>query len=256
MRAGIFLLISAALFAAETEKVTLPTSPADLERGKKLYEGSCLFCHGPTGSGGKGANLARLRLVRAGTDEELVSVIEKGIPGTEMPGAWHMVRNELLQVSAHVRALGRIEQKPWTGDAAKGKTLFFGKGGCTACHGVRDAGTMKGGVSGPELSAIGLSRSPAHLKNSMLQPAAELPENHRYLKATGADRKTITGRLLFEDLHDILLRDETGRNHSLSRARVKIEELKNYSPMPSYQGKLSDSELDDVVAYLLTLEVR
>ena len=59
MRAAFFCLVLAA-FAQDKENVALPSSPEDLARGKKLYLGSCTYCHGPTGDGGKGADLSRL----------------------------------------------------------------------------------------------------------------------------------------------------------------------------------------------------
>src|SRR5262249_28718762 len=56
----------------------------DLARGKKLYEGFCSLCHGQTGTGGKGPNLAQPILPRAADDKALVEVIQQGIRGTEM----------------------------------------------------------------------------------------------------------------------------------------------------------------------------
>src|SRR5262245_47745194 len=104
--------------AKEKEKVVLPTSQDDLLRGKALYLGSCTYCHGPTGDGGKGADLARAELSRAKTDGDLVRIIENGIPGTEMQGAWHMTKREMMQTAAFVRTLGRVELKPVPGNVA------------------------------------------------------------------------------------------------------------------------------------------
>src|SRR5689334_23672 len=103
------LLLSLAGFSQHLEKVTLPRSPEALAHGKKLFLGSCGYCHGPTGSGGTGADLSRVQLVRAPTDEDLVQVIRFGVPGTEMPGAYHLTLREATEVAAYVRSLARVE---------------------------------------------------------------------------------------------------------------------------------------------------
>jgi mono/diheme cytochrome c family protein len=136
MRSVLFLLTLAAP-AQEIEKVTLPNTPEDLARGKKLYLGSCTYCHGPTGDGGKGADLSRQELIRAKTDGDLARIIEVGIPGTEMPGAWHMTRREVTQVAAFVRSLAKVDTRAVPGDAARGRALY-GRHGCAACHTTKE----------------------------------------------------------------------------------------------------------------------
>jgi len=261
MRKG-FLVLAACLlsFAAEQEKVTLPTSPADLERGEKLYKGSCLFCHGPAGEGGKGANLARAKLTRAANDEELVKIIEQGIPGTEMPGAWHLTRKEATQVAAFMRTFARVEAKAVTGNAGTGKALYHGKGGCTACHSLREkAGEemvrVAGGLSGPDLTGIGVRRSVAYLREALLNPGVTVPDAYVSVRLTTHSGQAVTGHLLFEDTFDILIRDDAGKNHSFSKSalRERVTE-RNRSAMPGYGERLTGAELDDLLAYLVSLE--
>ena len=61
------------------------TSEADVVYGRKLFAGRCAGCHGPTGNGGKGADLVVPALPRAATDLALYRVVRYGIPETEMP---------------------------------------------------------------------------------------------------------------------------------------------------------------------------
>src|SRR5215468_9963409 len=61
------------------------TTAADIERGARLFHFNCAVCHGPAGTGGKGANLAQAKLRRAPDDHALFLVVRQGIPGTEMP---------------------------------------------------------------------------------------------------------------------------------------------------------------------------
>ena len=248
------LTLCSAQNAKDEDKVTLPTSAADLARGEKLYMGSCLFCHGPAGVGGKGANLARLKLMRAATDEDMVRIIENGIPGTEMPGAQHLTRREATQVAAYVRTLGRVETRPVPGNPARGKAVYLGKGGCSACHTIQEDGALRGGLLGPDLSIIGARRSPDYLRRALLEPAAESPEGYLLVRATTASGQTTTGRLLSEDVSHLLLRDAAGKNLSFPKTQLKeIRRLPDQSMMPGYAGKFSDAELTDLIAFLVSL---
>ena len=242
--------------SGDIEKVTLPNSPEDLARGKKLFLNSCGYCHGPTGDGGKGADLSRPDLVRAKTDGDLVRIIELGLPGTEMPGAWHMTRREVTQVAAYVRSLAKVEQHPVSGDAVRGKSLY-GKHGCAGCHTIKQNGTYAGGYMGPDLSSIGLRRSPSYLRESITEPAASLPEEYVPVRVVTRAGKTIDGFRLHEDTFTIALRDLGGNNHAFDKKDVKSIKLdRKSSPMPSFRDKLSAGELQDLVAYLASLKGR
>jgi len=48
--------------------------------------------------------------------------------------------------------------------------------------------------------------------------------------------------------------DSTGKLQSLKRANLKESGVLEKSPMPSYKDKLSQSELSDLVSYLVTLK--
>lgn len=248
-------LFAGALFAQDKppEKVKLPTSPEDLARGKKLYLSGCTYCHGPTGDGGKGANLARPELARAKNDDDLVRIVEVGIPGTEMPGAWHMTRREVTQTAAFVRTLGKVEIKPVPGDPVRGKAIYD-RAGCAACHTIKEGNAWVGGFSGPDLAGIGMRRSASHLRESIVAPEASLPEDYQPVRVTMKDGRKMEGQRLREDTFNLALRDPAGNNHVIRKANVKevVTERKK-SPMPAFQDKLSEAELTDLVAYMVSL---
>lgn len=248
------LWVSLAAFAQDQEKVTLPNAPEDLARGKKLFLGSCTYCHGPTGDGGKGADLSRQELVRAKTDGDLARIIENGVPGTEMPAAWHMTRREVTQVAAYVRSLAKVDVRAVPGSAANGQTLYQ-KHGCGGCHTLKQNGAYQGGYMGPDLSSIGLKRNAAHLRESLVDPAATLPEGFVPTRLVTKSGKTIDGRRVHEDTFSIAVRDGAGNNHSYPKSELQSVSLDlKTSPMPSYKDKLTPSELDDLVAYLVSLK--
>jgi putative heme-binding domain-containing protein len=225
-------------------------SEEDLARGKRLFQAQCAQCHGPEGNGGTGANLAQPKLNRAVTDQALIGVIRDGIAGTDMPPAPAMVERELWLTAAYVRKLGEIPPEEVPGDPERGRALYTGKGGCPACHTIRG----RGGRYGPELGEIGARRSAAHLRQSILDPEAGFAERYAFVRVTLPGGKTIGGIKLNEDKFSVQLIDAGEKIHSFwKKDTQRVEILRNHSPMPSYRATLSASELDDLIAYLVTL---
>jgi putative heme-binding domain-containing protein len=225
-------------------------APDDLARGKALFQGHCGLCHGQTGTGGTGPSLAQPKLHRAPDEMRLIEVIARGIPGTEMPGSWQLSTGEVLQLAKYVRSLGRIELVPLPGDAARGKTLYETKGGCKACHIIRGLGRSYG----PELTEIGLRRNANYLRESLVKPAATVPEGFLMITAITRDGKTVSGIRMAEDSFTIQIRDASNKFHSFRKAALaNLKKEFKTSPMPSYESQLSADELDDMVAYLASL---
>lgn len=253
MKLAMALLLSGAtaLAAATEAPVALPKTPADLQRGGKLFQVHCALCHGPSGEGGRGPALARAKLNRAPNDAALVKVIEEGIRGTEMPGAGAMSDREMRQTAAYVRSLGKVAQKPVPGDPSHGATIYLGKGKCVGCHAIRG----EGGVVGPDLSTIGDSRSAAYLRESIVEPGAAVPEGYLLVTVTPKSGEPVTGVRLNEDSFSIQLRDGSGRAFSFwKKDLAQVDSQRGKSAMPSYKGQVSDVELTDLVAYLASLK--
>lgn len=224
-------------------------SPADLERGKKLYEGHCSLCHGQTGTGGKGPSLAQPTLRHAPDDAALAEVIKNGIPNSEMPGAWQLTGREASQVAGYVRSLGRTVATPLPGDPERGRKLYESAGGCAACHILGGTGVSLG----PELTEIGAQRSADYLRESLLKPGAQVPEGFMLVSVTTRDGKTMRGIRANEDTFTIQVRDSSNRFHSFRKRDVTVKKEFHESLMPSYESRFSAAELDDLVAYLATL---
>lgn len=97
-----------------------PRAQGDLARGRELYAVHCAVCHGPAGRGdGMAAYLlspaprdfgaTRFRLVSsengAPTDEDLLGVLRRGMPGSAMPPWEWLGAADLAALVAAVRAL-------------------------------------------------------------------------------------------------------------------------------------------------------
>ena len=239
------------------------TSPsaADLERGHALFDAQCARCHGIGGTGGMGPPLTRAKLRRAPRDEDLISVLVEGVAGTAMGGAWQLSERETAQVAAYVRSLGRVPTEERPGDPVRGQAIYDGKGACATCHIVRGTGAGQG----PELTDVGARRGSSYLRQALVDPGAEVPERpvpyepntyaaYLVVRAVLPDGAEIVGARVNEDSFTIQVRDGAGRLQSLRKAELRsLEKKQGSSLMPTYRNALTAAEIDDLVAYLMTL---
>lgn len=245
-------------------KNSLPDDAASLAAGKKLFETHCAICHGPNGEGQKGPTLAQPSLPRASDDASLLRILRDGISGTEMPQA-RLEPDEIMEVAAFVRSLGKHPVEPVTGNAGRGAQLFV-KMNCAQCHTLHG----HGGAFGPDLSDVGLRRSVAYLRRALLDPNADVPQSYNpmrseisitdnflYVRLVPRGGEEIDGVRVNEDTFSIQIRDATGKIHSFFKSDL-AELHKEYgkSPMPSYAKTLTAAEIDDLVAYLVSLRAQ
>lgn len=244
----LLVLLATSVWAQQPDPISTMTAD-DLARGKRLYGGHCAPCHGQTAEGGRGPNLAQPKLRRAADNPALFKIIQEGVNGSEMDGAWQMTDREIWQVAAFIRSLSRSSVEQLPGDAERGKRLYAAAG-CAACHMVQGAGTG----AGPDLSEIGARRSAAYLRQSLLEPGKTAPEGFLMVQAVTRAGRELRGVRLNEDSFTLQIRDLDGRIHSLRKQSVKeVKKLFGESPMPSYRDNFSASQLDDLVAYLASL---
>jgi cytochrome c oxidase cbb3-type subunit 3 len=226
------------------------TTPADLAEGQRVFGTQCAYCHGPKGEGGLGAVLALPRLSHAPDDQTLFRVIRDGIPGTRMPAS-ALAANEIWLVAAYVRKLGRVEGARSHGDPRSGKQIYASKGECARCHTI--AG--HGGAIGPDLADIGARQNAAYLRTSLLDPDASVPLEFLQVQVTLKDGRRFTGIRINEDAFSIQIRDLSNQFHSFWKNELAgIGREPRRSLMPSYSNVLSAGEIDDVVAYLESLQ--
>lgn len=134
-------------------------------------------------------------------------------------------------------------------NAAAGKSIFEGKGECLKCHSINN----RGGSFGPDLTEIGVLRTPESLRLSLLNPDAEIANPYRTAVVTTKQGQRIEGIVLNEDDLSVQIRDRDGNPRSFLKDSLKDLHREQRSLMPSYASRLSDSEINDLVAYLATL---
>ena len=242
-----FLGVPCLMAVTAAESQNLQMSPANVAEGRRIFELDCAICHGGDAKGGRGPDLTRGIFRHASTDEQLQEILREGIDGTEMPGR---VRTDerAWMVVAYLRSLGGGGEIP-PGDLQRGREIFFGTGNCSTCHMVSGDGTTQG----PDLTSIGYRRSPDYLRTSVLDPNAEVDPKWWTAQVTTISGERATGYLLGEDLQSVRLLDEN--NHLLAFSKEGLDQFTpvKSSRMPSYQGILNDVDIDNLIAYLVSL---
>ena len=252
------LLLGTLLFlpARSTSSANAP------DEGERLFLVHCAGCHGPKGEGGSGPTLAVPILTRATNEELLIRIIRQGIPGTEMPSS-RLDSEQLKQTAAWVRKLGEVPIEHVRGNAQRGEQLYLAKGGCAQCHTIGG----RGGASGPDLTEIGVRRGAAYLRMALTDPEDDvpkgyssyrsevsIPENFLQVRVVTKDGRRLTGVRLNEDTFSIQVRDFSDRTYSFFKSElVELHKDWGKSPMPSYRDVFSKEELEDIIAFLISL---
>lgn len=240
MRVFLFLLPLAAL-----------AQSVDAELGKATFRIYCSPCHGRNAEGGRGPDLTTGNFAAGDRDEDLVRVIENGIPGSEMRGYKVNIASEnILRLVAYIRSRAQAQPQTVAGDPTLGESVFWGKGACGGCHRVG----KRGGSFGPDLSRIGRLRNAAHLRESILEPDASQPSGYEAISVVTKDGRKITGRSGGLDTFSARVLEADGTYHSFLLDELKSASNRQGSLMPSYQKRLTEEEVDGLVAYMMTLK--
>ena len=224
--------------------------PGEIEGGGRLYQSNCTGCHGPEGDGVSTVNFSRGQFRRSQSDDDLVRVIVRGIPGTAMPPG-NFSEPQAATIVGYLRSMSGGGTSV-AGDVSRGKAIFDGKGECLTCHSVAGNGSRLG----PNLTEIGQTRRAVDLERSLVEPDAEIRPENRDVRAITRDGMTVTGRLLNQDTFTLQLIDSNERLLLLDKSTLREFSILKGSTMPSYRGKLTAGELADLVRYLSSLRGR
>jgi putative heme-binding domain-containing protein len=135
-----------------------------------------------------------------------------------------------------------------TGDAERGRELFFGRrAACASCHRVGS----NGATVGPDLSTVGVRRSARDLIEAIAFPSASIARGFESFTFTTTRGKIHAGIILNQTPAAIQIR--TGSQDVLWLDRGDVEEI---SPSPvsimpeGLDRTLTATELSDLTAYL------
>ena len=250
--AAVSFAIGASTVAAQT---TTPLHESqypdvDIVYGSTLYAARCVTCHGPQGDAIGGVNLRSGKFRNAQSDNDLARFIRAGSQAAGMP-PFALDNSEMAGIIAYLRNMNTFDTATVkAGDAARGRGIYDGKGGCAACHRIGRVGSRVA----PNLSDIGSQRSPGSLQRSLVDPSSQMMPINRPVRLVKKDGTIVNGRRLNEDTYSIQVVDDKERLHSMLKADLREFTISKTSPMPSFKDKLSSDELADLLGYLLSLK--
>jgi putative heme-binding domain-containing protein len=232
-------------------------SAADIQAGARLYDTGCGSCHGQAGDAVQGVNFSRGLFKSVRSDEDIVRVIQKGVPNTGMPPS-SFSDAQANTLVAYLRSMpGGVASRnaalagSSNGDRERGKVIVEGKGGCLVCHRIGAAGGGSGPVLG-NLPASAPSPNPDQVTRSIIDPSAEMAPQYRIYQVVTRSGETVRGTALNLDTFTVQMRDANGNLRSFIKAEQR-ETGYVASPMPSFKEKLTPQEVADVVSYLISL---
>src|SRR6266478_8941173 len=92
-------LVSRTLLAQQQTSVLSET-----ENARQLFLANCAVCHGPDGDSVYGVDLGRGKFKTASSDDDLIQILNVGVPGTSMPAFSKSFSNiEMRAIVAYLR---------------------------------------------------------------------------------------------------------------------------------------------------------
>jgi outer membrane protein assembly factor BamB/mono/diheme cytochrome c family protein len=245
--AAVSLLAGTMVLAQETNPYARDEAAA--AAGGVIFASTCAGCHGPAGTGGTAPPLDRA-LKRGDSDSAIFRIIREGLEGTAMPAFPALSEDNSWRVATYVRLISNPATPLVAANAGRGEQLFFGRGGCTACHEVDGLGRD----FASDLSAIGLKpqltvREGMGHSGLAMGPGLAM----RYVTVTTTQGARLEGVVRAEDLATLHLKQRNGELTILARSAVRsISDAAN----PLLPPPIDDGEKDDILAYLMTRKAR
>lgn len=121
--------------------------------------------------------------------------------------------------------------------------------GCLACHRIE----KEGAYTGPTLNGLGGRRSTDQIRAAIVSPSPTLDPSNSLVRLTTADGKTLVGRILSQDDHNVQVIDASGEVATYSKPELRQFTIIDTDPMPSFEGKITGENLDGLIRYLGSL---
>ena len=233
-----------------------------VDAGRTRFAAQCGFCHGRDAGGGEtGPDLTRSELVASDVRGDHIAPVvrsgrpDKGMPPFTLPDAdvaaiVAFIHDQKTQADNAVGGRRTVDAADLqSGNAAAGERYFAGA--CARCHAA--TGDLKGVAT--------RFAQPLTLLQRMLYPApapvgrggpdpSRIPQSVTVTLKSGA---TVSGKLAFRDEFTIALFDAAGFQHSWPTSQVTFTVDDPLQAHIDQLAKYTDTDMHDVLAYLLTL---
>lgn len=238
------LLIAAALAPPATPDA------ASADRGRRVFAGSCAFCHGADATGSEGPNLILSQVVRHDKNGDLIGEVihngrpDKGMPAIPLSAAdtadvvafLHERVNESDRRSAGLPGAGYPLARLNTGNADAGKAFF--EEHCRQCHSPQG-----------DLAGISKKYPPVELQSRFLYPSGVI----RTATIHTSNRVSYRGELIYADPFTIAIREKDGwyRSWPVSAVKATVSD-----PLAVHRRLLdlyTEADVHNIFAYLETL---
>jgi putative heme-binding domain-containing protein len=257
----IVFVVAAASLAAQDVYLKIPVEPptknplegnADaITAGMGAFRVRCADCHGMDARGIRGPDITQV-WAKGRTDAALFRTIRTGVPNTEMPAhpAPRTSDTDIWRILAYLKTIApATAEGPSPGNAGTGENLFATN--CLACHRIGD----RGGHLGPDLSRIGAARARAAMARQIRGNMADVRTGYQPVTLTTPGGQEIRGVKKNEDLFSVQIMDTRERIQGYLREDMKAVSDEKKSVMPVFGAdKLTDAQLDDLLAYLESLK--
>ena len=124
------------------------------------------------------------------------------------------------------------------------KQVIAGQG-CLTCHRIE----QQGAYTGPTLNGIGARRTTAEIRAAIVSPPPTLDASNKLVRLTTADGKTVTGRILSQDDHQLRVIDASGGVAAYAKPSLRQFTIIDTDPMSSYERKIIGDDLDGLVPW-------
>lgn len=250
--------IAGLLFAQSTPVVRNPKegNPEAIRAGMAAYRARCAACHGADAKGSVGGGDLTELWTAGSADQAIFQNIRRGFPNTIKAHSFGP-DDDVWAMMAYLRTLNseRLASTP-DGNAGNGERLF--NANCTQCHQLNG----RGGRVGPDLSQLGSNRSRAALAHKIRHGSAYIMnaytlnyvvDGYQPVTLVTRDGQRIRGVKKNEDAFSIQIMDMRERIQGYLKSELKELIDEETSLMPDFGSeRLPDSDLADLVAYLLT----
>ena len=227
-----------------------------IRTGSELYRQRCSTCHGTDAKGAARGSDLTVVWTDGPSDVQVFQTARRGVPNTLLSHSFGP-DEDLWSILAYLRTVSSMTPAAASGRADNGERIFSAN--CRGCHQV--AG--HGGHLGPDLSRVGSNRSRALLAHkirhassyfmSVYQGGVVL-DGFQPVTLVTREGQQIRGVKKNEDAFSIQIMDSHERLQGYTKAGLRDVVNDKTSLMPDFgPDKLSDHDLDDLLAYLATL---